>query len=122
MKKRGYITTLLFLIVTAPWELVVFWYTSVIMFNGKIRYFQNKDKEAVEKIFDLYWQDDFRKHLSDKLDKYIHNDPGLLEQNFKFFVAEENKEIVGVAAVRKAPDHIAKYALTQNSTEFYVLA
>lgn len=92
------------------------------MFKGITRLLNNKDIESVEKIFDLYWNDDFRNHLSDKLEKYVKNDSSLKNQKFKFFVAEENGEVVGVAGMRKIPEHMKEYAITSNPVELYVLA
>lgn len=92
------------------------------MFKGIIRPLQKEDVESVEKIFDLYWNDDFRNHLSDKLNKYITNDSELNNQKFKFFVAEENGEVVGVAGMREIPKHMKEYANTNNAVEFYILA
>ncbi len=92
------------------------------MFKGTIRPLQKEDIKSVEEIFDLYWNDSFRKNLSDKLEKYLANDSSLENENFEFFIAEENGEIVGVSAMRKAPEHIKKYSTTENPAEFYVLA
>lgn len=92
------------------------------MFKGNIRPLQKDDVESVEKIFDLYWSDDFRNHLSNKLKKYFKNDFDLLSQKFKFFIAEENGEVVGVAAIRKISKHMLEYATTNNPAELYVVA
>ena len=87
-----------------------------------IRLLKKEDIKPVEKIFDLYWTDSFRKNLSDKLEKYINNDSNLKNQGFKFFVTEENGEVVGVAGIRKLPEHMKKHSTTNNPAEFYVLA
>jgi predicted N-acetyltransferase YhbS len=92
------------------------------MFQGIIRPLEPKDIESVEKILDLYWSDDFRHNLEDKLQKYVKQDPDLAAQNFKFFVAEENGEVVGIAAIRRAPEHMKNYVTTDNPGEFYVAA
>lgn len=91
-------------------------------FNGIIRPLEKGDAVAVAAIFDLYWQDSFRENLAQKLKSYLDNDPSLTEQNFKFFVAEEDGEVVGVAAMRTAPEHMAKFVSTEKSAEFYVAA
>jgi predicted N-acetyltransferase YhbS len=91
-------------------------------FNGIIRPLERGDAEAVGRIFDMYWQDSFRTNLSQKLAGYLNNDPTLLEQKFKFFVAEEGGEVVGVAAMRTAPGHMTQFANTSNPAEFYVAA
>ncbi|MBX4195427.1 GNAT family N-acetyltransferase [Candidatus Parcubacteria bacterium] len=92
------------------------------MFRGTIRSLELKDVESVGEIFDLYWHDNFRQNLEDKLQKYTSNDSDLAVQNFKFFVAEENGEVVGVAAIRRAPQHMKGYTTTSNPGEFYVAA
>lgn len=84
----------------------------VAMFSGTIRALEQKDISAIEDIFDLYWSDDFRSHLSDRLKS----------SNLDWIVAEENGEIVGVAASRKAPVRMREYAQTSNVVEFYVSA
>ncbi len=92
------------------------------MFDGIIRPFQTSDLASVTEIFNLYWKDDFGRNLEYKLKRYIKNDPLLLEQDFKIFVAEKQGEVVGVAIIRKAPPYMAKYAQTINPAELYVLA
>ena len=85
-----------------------------------IRDFEQKDRKAVEEIFAMYWTDpEFLEKLGEKLERCIQ---GTDTQGFRFFVAEENGEIVGVAGMRRAPDHMKVYATTQNPVEFYVLA
>lgn len=88
-----------------------------------LRDFQKQDQEAVERIFDLYWRGGpFREHLTNKIEKYFSNDLELTKQKFKFFVAEENGEIVGIAGMRTAPENMRQYSTTPNVAEFYVLA
>lgn len=82
------------------------------MFAGIIRPLEERDYEEVENIFDPYWTDDFRLHLSQRIASH----------DFKWIVAEENGEIVGVAASRKAPEHMMQYAKTDKVIEFYVAA
>lgn len=84
------------------------------MFNGVIRPLEAEDMESVEKIFDLYWSDDFRTHLSDRLRSS--------DKGFTWFVAEEDGEVVGVAAMRPAPDRMKEYAKAEEVAEFYVAA
>jgi N-acetylglutamate synthase-like GNAT family acetyltransferase len=87
-----------------------------------IRALEKKDIESVEEIFDLYWDDEFRKKLSRKLADYTNNSSEILEQDFKFFVAEEKEEIVGVSAIRRLPEHMKEYAQTERPAELYVIA
>lgn len=83
-----------------------------------IREFQKEDKKAVEEIFSLYWTDpEFLEELSMALDSYTRKVGG-----FSFFVAEKNNEIIGVAGLKKVPDYLNAFALTDNPTELYVIA
>lgn len=84
------------------------------MFNGIIRPLEERDIDSVEEIFDLYWSGEFRKHLSDRIRD--------LDTELKWLVAEENKEIVGVAASRKASELMRQYAHANNVIEFYISA
>lgn len=84
------------------------------MFNGTIRKLEFRDIEEVEKIFDLYWSDDFRGHLSECLKTDT--------RDLKWFTAEENGEIVGVAASREAPERMRQYAKADKVVELYVIA
>lgn len=84
------------------------------MFNGTIRTLESRDTEHVEKIFDLYWSDDFRRHLSERIKTET--------SDFKWIVAEENGDVVGVAASRTAPERMRQYAKTKKVVELYVIA
>lgn len=90
--------------------------------NYLIRALENKDQKGVEEIFDLYWSGDFRKHLSERLQGFLDSAPDTLDQGFKWFVAVEGAEVVGVAALRKAPERMRQYAKTDKVVEFYVVA
>lgn len=93
------------------------------MFNGIIRELRKEDIEQVQRIFELYWTDDgFLEKLHNRLKQFVEDSAGLAEQGFKYFVAEENGEVVGIGAMRKAPEKMRKYATTSNPVEFYVLA
>lgn len=87
-----------------------------------VRDLKKEDQKEVEKIFDLYWRGVFREHLQDKIEKNFSGDPEIVAQKFKFFVAEANDEIVGIAGMRTAPESMRKYSNTPNVAEFYVLA
>ena len=87
-----------------------------------IRNAEKKDKRAIEHIFDLYWSDSFRGNLSQKIDGYLTQSPEIVKQNFEFIVAEQDGEVVGVAAYRDAPEHMKEFTCTENTAEFYVAA
>lgn len=92
------------------------------MFKGIIRELKREDAKNVGGIFDLYWSGDFRQNLSKRLNEFVNQTPDSIRQGFKYFVAEENGEVVGVAAFRKLPDHMKQYAQTEKPAEFYVSA
>lgn len=88
-----------------------------------IRDFRKEDKRQVEDIFLMYWTDPaFLKKLSAKLDICIDQTKEYFNEAYRFFVVEDEGEIVGVAGMRKAPDHMKEFAKTANPLEFYVLA
>jgi len=88
-----------------------------------VRNFKKEDKKQVENIFAMYWTDqEFLKKLSDKLEMCINQTQEYFDGKYRFFVAEKNGEIVGVAGMRSAPAHMKVYAETDNPVEFYVLA
>jgi|AntRauTorckE6833_2_1112554.scaffolds.fasta_scaffold18942_3 L-amino acid N-acyltransferase YncA len=88
----------------------------------KVRLLAAEDKDSVEKIFNLYWDDSFRQNLSEKLTAFISGAEEMKMQDFHFVVAEENDEILGVAAYRKCPDNMRQFTETDNPAEFYVAA
>ncbi len=92
------------------------------MENRKIRELEKKDILAVESIYDLYWSGDVRDNFLKRLKDYAERSPLVIAQGFKYFIAEENGEVVGVAALRKAPDFMKEFTKTDNPAEFYILA
>jgi len=93
------------------------------MFKGTIRELKKEDVEKVQEIFELYWTDEgFLEKLKNRLKQFVENSPEVSKQEFKYFVAEESGEIVGIAAMRKPPEKMMKYTTTDNPVEFYVLA
>ncbi|MEN9341776.1 MAG: Acetyltransferase domain [Candidatus Parcubacteria bacterium] len=88
-----------------------------------VRDFQKGDKKAVEQIFALYWTDpEFLKNLSRKLDMCVDQTEEYINKQYRFFVAEEHGDIVGISGLRKAPSYLRRYARTDNPAEFYILA
>jgi len=85
-----------------------------------IRTAKQKDVSSINSIFDLYWEDDFRLNLTNKLNSYFEGK--LSQQNFEFFVGEKGGEVVGVLAYRKAPHHMLKFTSTTKPAELYVIA
>ncbi|MDE1919102.1 MAG: GNAT family N-acetyltransferase [Patescibacteria group bacterium] len=70
----------------------------------------------------MYWEGDFREKLSKKLADFVNHASESVKQEFGYFVAEENGEVVGVAILRKAPAYIRTFASTGNPAELYILA
>lgn len=88
-----------------------------------IREFQKNDTGAVEGIFALYWTDSgFLKKLSEKLEMCVQQTKECAEKQYRFFVAEENNEVVGIVIIRKAPEAMRLYTQTENPAELYVIA
>ncbi|MEX2369209.1 MAG: GNAT family N-acetyltransferase [Candidatus Paceibacterota bacterium] len=88
-----------------------------------IRDFTKEDKEQVEKIFSTYWNDPvFLRELTNNLDAYTKKTDVDNKEMYRFYVAEEAEEIVGIAGFRKAPDYLRIYADTDKPAEFYILA
>lgn len=92
------------------------------LFNMVIRPLEKKDIPEVENIFDLYWKDDFRENLSKKLVGYTENASEIVEQGFKYFVADDNAEVIGVLGFRNVPSRMREFVTTNNSVELYILA
>jgi len=86
-----------------------------------IREFKKEDKVQVEIIFKMYWNDPvFQKELSAELD--VSNNSITESDWSRFYVAEENKAIIGVAGFKSAPKYLKKFATTNNPIELYITA
>ncbi len=92
------------------------------MFKGKIRELNNDDLNAVEGILGMYWFGELKDRFLKRIKDFVEQTPESLEQKYMYFVAEENGEVVGFAGMRKAPEHMKKYATTDNPAEFYISA
>lgn len=102
-------------------KIIYVWYADFVFMI--IRDFQKNDKRGVEEIFALYWTDSgFLKKLSEKLEMCISQTQEYINKQYRFFVAEENNEIVGIVITRKAPEAMKLYAQTENPAELYVIA
>lgn len=79
----------------------------------EIRDYSEKDKEAVQNIFAKYWTDEeFLSELAKNMDG----------SKIRFYVAEKDGEVVGVAGFREAPKYLRDYAETKNPAELYIVA
>lgn len=87
-----------------------------------IRKFKKDDVHSIEGIYDLYWHDDFRIRLSERLNDFVNQKDDSIKQDFQYFVAEKDGEVVGIASTRKLPDHMKMYSTTNNPVELYVVA
>lgn len=88
-----------------------------------IRDYKIEDKNEVKDIFSKYWTDDvFLNELEKKLDVYTNKEKEYGTDTYRFYVAEKEGKIVGIAGLRKAPDYLRAYANTENPLELYVVA
>jgi L-amino acid N-acyltransferase YncA len=88
-----------------------------------IRSLQQSDIPEIEAIFKLYWPDEeFRNNLLKRMKGILEHLEDEESYKFKFFVAENNNEIVGVAGMRMVPDHMKSYVTTSNPAELYIIA
>lgn len=79
----------------------------------KIRKYYEKDEPEANKIFTQYWTD---KEFLDELSGQLNT------ETCKFFIAEENGEILGIAGLRKPPEYLNFHADTKNPVELYIIA
>ncbi len=89
------------------------------------RDFRIDDQESVEKIYALYWTDkEFLEELSFNLKSslYIGNKIKNHWSTYKFFVAVEKNEIVGIAGFTDTPDYLKQYAKANTHIELYIIA
>jgi len=92
------------------------------MFNGAIRELKSEDIEGVGNILGLYWSGELKDRFLKRLKDFVARTPESIKEEYKCFVAEENKEVVGIAVFRKVPEHMRQYANTDKAVEFYLLA
>lgn len=79
----------------------------------KIRDYNEKDRNAIQNIFTKYWTDEeFLSELVKNID----------ERKMRFYVAEKDDAVVGVAGFREAPEYLRIYAETKNPAELYIVA
>ena len=84
---------------------------------------KKKDVSSIEDIFALYWPDaEFRERLSNRLNDTVNNAPDSIEQRLKYFVAEDDGQVVGATGFRKVPEHMREFTKTLNPAELYILA
>jgi len=88
-----------------------------------IRNFQKSDLTQAEEIFALYFTDsEFLREFSSALKICIGKTEENIDEKYKFFVAEDKNEIVGIIGFKNIPDYIKKYAKTDRPTELYIIA
>lgn len=88
-----------------------------------IRNLQKDDVKGVEDIYTLYWSDpEFRERLSNRLMIAVDNTPESIERKYRYFVAEDSGNVVGIIGFRKVPGHMIEFAKTENPAEIYILA
>lgn len=93
------------------------------MENFIIRDLRQEDTEGIKAIYALYWPDqEFKDRLVHRMEDFLKQTPEMITSNFKYFVAEEEGQIVGVAGMRKAPIHMSQYVMGHHGCELYILA
>jgi len=79
----------------------------------KTRNYNQKDEDAVKKVFAQYWTD------TKFLDELAQE---LRAEACQFYVTLSNEGIVGIAGLRKPATHLNGHADTKNPTELYIIA
>jgi len=92
------------------------------MFKGTIRELKRKDVEAVKEILGLYWSGELKEHFIKRMMDFLDKTLESVEQKYKYFVAVDKDEVVGLAVSRKAPPHMKQYTHSDNPVEFYIMA
>ncbi len=92
------------------------------MENIKIVDLDKDNLNDVLAICEQYWSDEFFNHLKKRMSEYIEVTEESVKQNFKFFVAVSNKEVVGIAGMRNAPEKMKVFCTTSNALELYIMA
>lgn len=87
-----------------------------------IRELHKNDILAVKNIYEMYWSGDFKENLVKKLSGYIENSSDVTQQSFKYFVVENDGEVIGVAGYRNAPEHMMEFISTEYPAELYIIA
>ncbi|MCF7843528.1 GNAT family N-acetyltransferase [Candidatus Gracilibacteria bacterium] len=87
-----------------------------------IRELNKSDISAVKNIYELYWTGDFKDNLIKRLNGNIENSPDVIQQSFKYFVAENHGEVVGVVGYRNVPQHMIEFTSSDHPAELYIIA
>lgn len=87
-----------------------------------IRQLDKNDASSVNEIYEQYWSGDFKDNLLKRLSAYTQNSPDIVQQSFKYFVAETDGEVVGVVGYRNAPSHMINFTSTEHPVELYIIA
>ncbi|MFZ2049047.1 MAG: GNAT family N-acetyltransferase [Minisyncoccia bacterium] len=92
------------------------------MFKGTIRELNRGDVEAVKEILSLYWSGELKEHFIKRMLDFLDKTPESIGQKYKYFVAVDGGEVVGVTVSRNAPPHMRQYTHSDNPVEFYIMA
>jgi N-acetylglutamate synthase-like GNAT family acetyltransferase len=87
-----------------------------------IRELHKNDISAVKDIYEMYWSGDFKDNLVKRLNGYIENYPDIIQQSFKYFVTENDGEVIGIAGYRNTPEHMMEFTSTERPAELYIIA
>ncbi|OHA88039.1 MAG: hypothetical protein A2741_00055 [Candidatus Zambryskibacteria bacterium RIFCSPHIGHO2_01_FULL_43_27] len=92
------------------------------MFKGEVRQMKQEDLPRAEAILALYWSGELKDRFVKRMRDFVAQTEESIEQKYKYVVAEEGGEVVGMAALRKAPQFMSQFTTTSNPAEFYIAA
>lgn len=92
-----------------------------IDFNGIVRELIREDISEVEEILELYWSGDLKNHFLKRIVDYVNQTSEMIDGEYKYYVAANQKEIVGFAGMRKVPPFMLSYTNTGKPIEFYLI-
>ena len=93
------------------------------MIQVTVREMRKDDIEEIKQIYALYWpEEDFRNRLISRVEDFFKKTSEIIPQEFSYFVADLNSDVVGVAGVRNVPDHMRSFTVTDNPAELYIIA
>jgi L-amino acid N-acyltransferase YncA len=94
------------------------------MLKPLIREMGKSDIDTVTELFAIHWADDrdFQMRLIDRAMGFVNQTNEVMDQKFSYFVADNAGDVVGVAGMRKIPDHMCDVTVTDNPCELYILA
>lgn len=88
-----------------------------------VRNYKKQDEGAVKEIFSQYWTDaNYIAELIGELNTHVGEEGDHGTNKCRFYVAERDGELVGIAGFRVAPEYLRKEVGTENPAELYIIA